>query len=198
MRYRSEVVVGKMTCEIGSESYAELVQVFEQRRNRLVRAAQRITHSQEDAEDVVQDAALKALIHLDRFRGDSRIETWLCAIINNVALSRLRSPSWRREISMDSTIADGQTLLSCMHSGGSLNPERSYERRELQEVVWSEIHRLKDTYREAIQLCDYEGRSYVEAADELHLKLPKFKARLYRGRRVLRQRICKRILANQR
>lgn len=198
MAQTSEAIVGDTTCGIAFESYGELTRLLEQKRHRLVRAAQRITHSQEEAEDVVQDAALKALIHLDRFRGESKIETWLCAIVNNVALSRLRTPSLRREISMESTLADRKTVLSCIGSGGHLNPEHMYQRHELREIVWSEIARLKDTYRDAIQLCDYEGRSYVEAADKLHLKLPRFKARLYRGRRELRQRVWQRLLANQR
>jgi RNA polymerase sigma-70 factor, ECF subfamily len=188
----------EVSCGIESENYIALTQLFGQRRNRLIRAALRITRNEEDAEDVVQEAAVRALVNLHSFRGESRIDTWIHAIIGNSAINRLRSPSRRREVSLDSETTGHQNVLPYILSDANISPEQSCVRHELHEIIHLEIDGLKDSYRDPIQLCDLGGRSYEEAAEVLNLNLPKFKARLYRGRRVLRKRLSERIVARQR
>ncbi len=79
--------VSETTRGVENDDYAELAWIFKERRRSLVSVAFRITRNQEEAEDIVQDAALKALINLNGFRRESRMDTWLYAIIGNAALS---------------------------------------------------------------------------------------------------------------
>ena len=90
--------------EAENENRTALTRVLEQHRKRLVLAALRITRNRDEAEDVVQEAAMKALVKLQTFRGESRLETWIYTIVGNCALSRLRSPARRRLISLDSEL----------------------------------------------------------------------------------------------
>lgn len=182
---------------VESENYAALVQLFEQRRGRLVRAALGVMRNQEDAEDVVQEAALRALVKLNSFRGESQIGTWIYTIIRHSAINRLRSPYRRRELPLDNAMTDQEDVLSHIPADTHVSPEQSCMQHELREIVRSEIEGLKCLYRAPIRMCDLEGHSYMEAAEALDLNLPKFKARLYRGRRILRRRLRERLLAAQ-
>jgi RNA polymerase sigma-70 factor, ECF subfamily len=186
-----------MDSQSTSYNYAELSQLFERRRNKLIWVAERITGNHEEAEDVVQEAALKALVNLSSFRGESRIDTWLYAIIGNAAITRLRSASWRRNVSLDTAAANTHNCLSHIPSDPHPSPEQSCARTELHEILRSEIDGLKDSYRAAVSLCDLEGCSYAEAAAALSMNLAKFKARLLRARRALHKRVRNRVLASR-
>ena len=80
------------TSVLENDAYAELAWIFKERRQSLVRVALRITKNRDEAEDVVQEAAVKALVKLDTFRHESSMDTWLYAIIGNAALGRLTNP----------------------------------------------------------------------------------------------------------
>jgi len=190
--------VSEMTRGVENDGYAELAWIFKERRQRLVRVALRITRNQEEAEDVVQDAAVKALVNLNGFRRESRMDTWLYAIIGNAALSRLRTPLWRREVSLDSAGTDHEGILPDCFPSSDMNPEQSCEREELQAIVRSEIGGLEIAHRTAVQLCDLEGWSNAEAAHVLNLNLSRFKARLHRGRQVLGRRLRRRSIGTKR
>lgn len=180
--------------ETENQHYQALIRLFERDRSRLLRVALRITHNQAEAEDVLQDAALRALSKLHSFRGDSRLDTWVYAIVSNVAISRLRRPCWLRECPLDAVTPDWESA-SRPGSSESYNSGEDYlVGRQYREIVHSEIGRLKSTYGSAVRLCDLEGYTYVEAAGILHLNLPNFKARLLRGRRTLRNRLRERML----
>ena len=185
-------------CELpardAGENYTAFTELFQQNRNRLVRVAMRITRNQEEAEDVVQEAALRALGKLEGFRGESRLDTWIYAIIANSAINRLRSPSRRRDVALDIAMTNAKDLVSFISSDSSMNPERYCVRYELHEIVRAEIEGLKSSYRSAVELCDLEGCTYVEAATALNVHLAAFKARLFRGRRLLRERLRERVL----
>ena len=191
--------VNEIECKVSrcveSENYAALAQLFEQRRGRLVRAALGVMRNQEDAEDVVQEAALRAFVKLNSFRGESQIGTWIYTIIRHSAINRLRRPYRRRELPLDNAMTDQEDVLSRIPSDTNVSPEQSCMQHELREIVRSEIEGLKCLYRAPIRMCDLEGHSYMEAAEALDLNLPKFKARLYRGRRILRRRLRERLLA---
>jgi RNA polymerase sigma-70 factor (ECF subfamily) len=180
--------------ETENRHYQALIRLFERDRSRLLRVALRITRNQAEAEDVLQDAALRALLKLHSFRGDSRLDTWVYAIVSNVAISRLRRPCWLRECPLDDVTPDWESSSRGGHAESHHSGEEYLVGRQYHEIVHSEIGRLKSSYRSAVRLCDLEGYTYVEAAGILHLNLPNFKARLLRGRRTLRNRLRERML----
>jgi RNA polymerase sigma-70 factor (ECF subfamily) len=172
--------------------------LFEQRRTRLVLLALRITHNQDEAEDVVQEAATRALVKLQTFRGESRLETWIYAIVRNCAISRLRSPTRRRLISLDSELSPDQNSPRWVALEGAADPEENCLAYELSEIVRSEMQALRAPERTVIQLCDLEGWSCLEAAGALKLNQNSLKTMLYRGRRSLRKSVLARVLGSER
>jgi RNA polymerase sigma-70 factor, ECF subfamily len=191
--------VNEIECKVSrcaeSDNYAALVHLFEQRRGRLVRAALGVMRNQEDAEDVVQEAALRAFVKLNSFRGESQIGTWIYTIIRHSAINRLRNPYRRHELPFDNAMTDHEEVFSRIPAGTNDSPEQSCMHHEFREIVRSEIEGLKCLYRAPIRMCYLEGLSYLDAAEALDMKLPKFKARLHRGRRILLRRLRERLLA---
>ena len=177
------------------DGFSGLVQLFERNHQKLLRVAQRITGSREEAEDIVQDSALKALLKLPHFRGDSRLGTWFYSIVVNTSIDHRRRYGRHRNESLDNDIEDGEQF-ACGDTGiPYLDSEQSYAREELRWMVLSEIAQLKLIHRGVIQLCYIEGYSYIEAAEVLHVGVATAKARLYRGRKELRSRLYERMSA---
>jgi RNA polymerase sigma-70 factor, ECF subfamily len=181
-----------------SKNLVALTRLFEQRRTKLVLLALRITHNQDEAEDIVQEAATRALVKLQTFRGESRLETWIYAIVRNCAISRLRSPTTRRMVSLDSELSPDQNSPRWVALEETADPEENCLTYELSQILHSEMEALRATDRAVIQLCDFEGWSCLEAAGALKLNQNTLKARLYRGRRSLRERVLIRVLRHER
>ncbi len=170
--------------------------LFEQHRKRLVRAALRITRNEDEAEDVVQEAAMRALVKLQSFRGESRLLTWMYTIVNNCALTRLRSPARRRLVSLDSELCADENSPRWVAQEATMDPEEACLACEFREILHAEMQALKAPYRIVIQLCDLEGWSCVEAASILKINQHTLEARLYRGRRSLRKGVLTRLRAS--
>jgi len=183
--------------ELKIEKLTMLTRLLEQDRKKFLRAAQRFTRNQDEAEDVIQDSVLKALIKLQSFRGESRLDTWLYTIICNCAISRLRSPARRRSVSLDTETCTEQDFPRWVALDLSLNPEDSSINSELLGIMRAEIEALGAPYRSVLQLCDLEGFPSPEAADVLQLNQHTLEARLYRGRRRLRDRVLRRVMGEE-
>jgi len=183
--------------EARGENRIAFTRLFEEHRKRLVRAVLRITRNQDEAEDVVQEAAIRALVNLQTFRGESRLETWTYTIVNHCALSRLRSPARRRLISLDSEVCADQNSPRWVALEATIDPEENCLAYELREIVHSEMQALKAPYRAVVQLCHLEGWSCVEAAGFLKINQHTLEAQLYRGRRSLRQGVLTRVLGSE-
>jgi RNA polymerase sigma-70 factor, ECF subfamily len=180
------------------ETLRALIQLIDRRRNKLVRIAQRITGNREEAEDVVQESAMKALLNLHRFRGDAQIDTWLYSIVTNSAISSLRSGHRRCCISLETELqSTSRFLIHALQSPGS-SPEQRCASQELHTILHGEIEQLQPMYRSAIELCDIDEHSCRDAAKVLNLSTSKIKSRLFRGRRLLRQRVCQQVLSTPR
>ena len=172
-------------------SHDELVCIVKERRAQLVRVAQRMTRSREDAEDVVQESVLKAFNGLSRFRGEARMDTWVRAIVVNTARTWLRSQRGHVQVPLEPACFEGREQLqqNIPHPGKS--PEEFCNDRELNGLLLAEIKRLRAIYGSPIQMCDLEENSYAETAHALHLKVATVKARLFRGRALLRRRFAR-------
>jgi RNA polymerase sigma-70 factor (ECF subfamily) len=180
-----------------TENRIALTRIFEQHRRGLLLAALRITRNRDEAEDVVQEAAIRALLKLHTFRGESRLETWIYAIVGNCAISRLRRLARHRLLSLDSEWNTDQNSPRWVALEAAMDPEGECLADELHEIVCSEMETLKAPYRTVIQLCDFEGWSCPEAAGVLKLNKDTLKGRLYRGRRILRKRVLTRVFASK-
>jgi RNA polymerase sigma-70 factor, ECF subfamily len=162
------------------------------RRNKakVFRLALGITGNQEDAEDAMQEAFIKAYQHLGKFRGDSLFSTWLTRIAVNEALQKLRK---RRphQISLDDSPDTIESLVPGDIQPWEPSPEQRYAQTELREIISKVIGELRPAYRVVLLLRDVEGLSSVETAQSLGLSVPAVKTRLLRGRLMLRSKLDK-------
>jgi len=156
--------------------------IVEEHSSFVYNVAYRMMGNPEDAEDVVQDAFLSAFRAFERFRGQSRITTWLYRITVNAALMKLRKTKLARTLT--------QTGLEDMEIvDWSNTPEKGAANSELQEKLWEGINQLEPDLRAAVVLRDVQGLSNTEAADVLELTVSALKSRLHRARVLLRKHL---------
>jgi len=157
----------------------------------VFRIAQHITQNREDAEDVVQDAFLKAFQKLGQFQGQSKFYTWLVRITVNEALMRLRRRRPERMVSLDEDVKTEEDSIPREVADWAPNPEQLYNQSELKEILAKTIQGLPAGFRTVFVLRDVEGLSTEETADALGLSVPAVKSRLLRARLQLRERLNK-------
>jgi RNA polymerase sigma-70 factor (ECF subfamily) len=157
----------------------------------VFRIAQHITQNREDAEDVVQDAFLKAYQNLGQFQGQSKFYTWLVRIAVNEALMRLRRRRPERMVSLDEDVKTEEDSMPREIADWTPNPEQQYTQGELKDILSRTIQGLPASFRTVFVLRDVEGLSTEETADALGLSIPAVKSRLLRARLQLRERLNK-------
>lgn len=135
-----------------------------------------------EAEDVTQEAFIDAYRAWDRFRGESQVSTWLYRITVNRSLMRLRKGKRARQFSY--TPIEDANLVS-----KDEGPERAAVSAELRGKLEEAIGSLPDDLRVAVVLRDVQGLSGVEAAEVLNVSVSALKARLHRGRILLREQL---------
>ena len=166
-------------------AFEELVNRYE---DKIFRLTKNITGNQEDAEDAMQDAFLKAYSHLKDFHGDSRFYTWLVRIAANESLMRLRK---RRpnQFSLDEPVEGDTDLMPRELEAWGPSPEQGYAQAELQGILAEVIDRLEPEFRIVLVLRDLEELSTQETAEALGISVPAVKSRLLRARLKLREKL---------
>jgi RNA polymerase sigma-70 factor (ECF subfamily) len=168
------------------QAFEELVRRYD--RN-VFRIAQHITQNREDAEDVVQEAFLKAYRNLEKFQEQSKFYTWLVRIAVNEALMKLRRRKPERTVSLDEDVKTEDDSLPREVADWSPNPEQMYNQEELRDILTRTIQGLPSGFRTVFVLRDVEGLSTEETAQALELSIPAVKSRLLRARLQLRERL---------
>ena len=157
----------------------------------VFRIAQHITQNREDAEDVVQDAFLKAYQKLDQFQGNSKFYTWIVRIAVNEALMKLRKRKSNKLVSMDEDVETDEGTITREFADWAPNPEQQYNQAELNDILSRTIQGLPASFRTVFVLRDVEGLSTEETAEMLGLSVPAVKSRLLRARLQLRERLSR-------
>ena len=169
------------------DAFAELVTRYGPR---ILRLAQKITRNHEDAEDVAQDSFVRAFLHMDTFRGDSRFYTWLARIAINGSLMKLRARR-RGEFHFDDPVASGDSFFLAEIADDAPNPEQCHSQEELQKALSSAMGELPLAFREALRLRELEEYSTEETATMLKLSITTVKSRVHRGRQRLRRALTR-------
>jgi RNA polymerase sigma-70 factor, ECF subfamily len=146
----------------------------------------RITRNQQDAEDALQDALLKAFAHLKGFEERSSFSTWLTRIAINSALMILRKKRGCFEISMDGSDDPSGKCERWETESSCEDPESSYVRREREALLRDAIVRLPPLCREVVELWQAREYSIREIAQALRISVPAVKSRLSRAKLTLR------------
>ena len=169
-------------------AFEELVKRYDRK---LLRIAQHLTHNREDAEDVVQEAFLKAFQHLGQFQENSKFSTWLIRITLNQGLMKLRKRRPMREVSIDNDFQSEENNLPIDVADWAPNPEELYRAAELREILRKTLQELGPSLRVVFVLRDIEGLSLEQTAEALELSVAAVKARSWRARLQLRERLSR-------
>ncbi len=170
------------------QAFTELVNRYERK---IYRLAKHITQNDEDAEDVLQDAFLKAYEHLPNFQGNSKFYTWLVRIAVNEALMKLRKRKSDRTVPLDEPVDTGEEMVNREIAVWEDNPEQRYSREEMQQILDRAVETLKPDFRTVFILRDIEELNTEETAETLGISIPAVKSRLLRARLALREKLTR-------
>jgi RNA polymerase sigma-70 factor (ECF subfamily) len=169
-------------------AFSELISQYQRK---IYRLAKRITQSDEDAEDVLQDTFLKAYEHLDSFQGNSKFYTWLVRIAVNESLMKLRKRKGDKTVSLDDPGDNSDEPIVREIAVWDGDPEQQFSQEELREILDEAVQSLKPSFRTVFLLRDVEELSTEETASALNLSIPAVKSRLLRARLELRERLTR-------
>jgi RNA polymerase sigma-70 factor (ECF subfamily) len=171
-----------------SSAFSELVSRYQ---NKIYRLAKHITQNDEDAEDVLQEAFLKAYEHIDGFQGNSKFYTWIVRIAVNEALMKLRKRKTDRTVPLDEPVDTGEEMVNREIAVWEDNPEQRYSQTEIQQILDEAVESLKPDFRTVFVLRDIEELSTEETAETLNISVPAVKSRLLRARLALREKLTR-------
>lgn len=155
----------------------------------LLRTALRMTRDQSDAEDLVQEAMVRAYRNWDKFEPGTNCRSWLFKIMTNIFINEYRSKA-RSPISVNVDDIDDNYLYGQLASlGPENNPEQALFTKILDDDVKKAIEELPEAFRMPVVLSLIEGFSYHEIADIMDLQLGTVKSRLHRGRKLLQKQL---------
>ena len=156
----------------------------------LYRTALRMTKNSADAEDLVQETALKAYRYFDRFEEGSNIRAWLFKILTNLFINRYRKES-KAPAQVDFDDVEDFQLYGRMLDTGFVavgqTPEKNLFDRVLGEDIDRAIESLPEDFRLVVVMAFVEGLSYEEIALALNVPMGTVKSRLFRGRKLLQK-----------
>jgi RNA polymerase sigma-70 factor (ECF subfamily) len=165
------------------------VRILIQRYNRrLFRLARSILREESEAEDVVQEAYVRAFTRLDEFRGESAFGTWVCRIALNEAMGRMRRRRIARWLSFGDQHISGQ-VIPFPSANQQQDPERTMAHDEIRLLLEGAIDALPESFRTVFVARLVEGLSVEETADLFGLRPETVKTRLHRARRLLQRRL---------
>lgn len=157
----------------------------------VYRFALRLTRSESEAEDLVQETFLRAYRAWDQYTLVTNAKSWLFTICRNAFLRSRERDSRRDELVAEAaqSESDSDGIFESPIFAGEANydPEGDFFRGLVDDEILDAIDRLPDEFREAVTLSDLQGMNYQEVADVLDVPLGTVKSRLFRGRKMLQE-----------
>lgn len=165
------------------QAFAELVDRY---KNGVFAICFRMVGNTQEAEDLSQEAFIRAYNHIDQYDHERKFSTWLFRIATNLSIDFLRRR--KTSVSLDAVVpgTEGLSLNTILPDNGEL-PDEQMVRRENEEMVQSEIKKLPEKYRSAVVLKYIEDLSLKEISDIMDIPVGTVKTRIHRGREMLRK-----------
>lgn len=171
-------------------AFNELMQLYQRRVFALVF---RMLGRRAEAEEVTQDTFVQVFRHIDRFRGDSKLSTWLFRVAVNLSKNRIKRNARRQSGAHQDldAIADHSQLDSGggVSVGSVARPDQLAQGRQLETIVKAAMMELEPEFRELVILRDVEDLSYEEIAEITELPRGTVKSRIHRGRAQLKSKV---------
>ncbi|MEY9325465.1 RNA polymerase sigma factor [Sinorhizobium fredii] len=163
--------------------------IMQAHNRKLYRIARSIVRNNSDAEDVLQEAYVRAFTHFADFRGDATLTTWLARIVINEALGRLRKSRRQRKLAE----THQAEIIAFPLNSNSSDPEKTMAQRQILDLIERLTDHLPDAYRTVFVLRVIEGLNNEETATLLGLKPETVRTRLHRARHLLKEQLEKQI-----
>lgn len=167
------------------EAFGEIVELF---KDKVFQICYRMLGNRHEAEDIAQEAFVRAYVNIHSFNLNKKFSTWLYRIATNLCIDRIRKK--KPDSFLDEEVAgtDGLNLYSQIAAEGK-SPDSEVETMELQEIVQREILKLPDKYRIVIVLRYMDDLSLKEISEVLDMPLGTVKTRIHRAREALRKQL---------
>jgi RNA polymerase sigma-70 factor (ECF subfamily) len=153
----------------------------------LMRTARRMTKSDSDAEDLVQETMLKAYRFFDKFEEGTNCKAWLFKIMTNIFINNYRSKAKAPQSLTFDDIDDGFLFGQLAKFKPATDPEQEFFSKIFDDDVRKAINDLPEDFRLVVVLSFLEGFAYQEIADITGLQIGTVKSRLHRGRKLLQK-----------
>lgn len=178
MNPRTDADIVKVVLEGDKNSYALLVEAYNER---IINYLARMTGNRYEAEELAQEAFVRAYVALSSYKPQYKFSTWLFKIATNLCINHLKKRS--RLVHMeDYQGEDGQSAWVMPDTRSYRNPAMAAERREMRRQIQEAIDQLPPAYRTVVILRHLQGLSYQEIAEVIDLPIGTVKSRLGRGR----------------
>ena len=173
-------------CLLGNrEEFSKLIDKY---KNMVYNLTYRMCNNLDDAEDLSQEAFLRAFQSLSRFNPSYKFSTWLYQITLNIVRDRFKKKNLNC-LSLDAPIKTDDSEIYLQHSDHTNNPEEIFSRKEKSKNIESAILSLPLTYREVIVLRHMQNLSYSEISSILKMPTGVIKVRLFRARQALKKNL---------
>lgn len=166
-------------------AYGEIVEIY---KDKVYQLCYRMLGNRHEAEDMAQEAFIRAYVNISRFNINLKFSTWLYRIATNLCIDRIRKKKPDYYLDAEVSGTDGLTMYSQVAADTAL-PEEDLESLELQETIQREISKLPEKYRSVIVLKYIEELSLNEISEILDIPLGTVKTRIHRGREALRHQL---------
>ena len=163
--------------------------IMQRYNRRLYRIARGVMRDDAEAEDVVQEAYMRAYTALGDFRGESGLATWLTRIVLNEAMGRLRRRRPTEELEVLDSIPQESRVVMFPGVSAMSDPETAAARAEIRRMLERAVDELPDPFRLVFVMRDVDGMSIEETAAHLDIRPETVKTRLHRARRLLREHL---------
>ncbi|MBC3935390.1 RNA polymerase sigma factor RpoE [Undibacterium rugosum] len=156
---------------------------------KLMRLVSRLVYDQAEAEDVVQEAFIKAYRALPNFRGESAFYTWLYRIGINTAKNHLVTQGRRAPTSTDADVEEAESFVDAEGLRDINTPESLLASKQIAQTVNAAMAALPEELRNAITLREIEGLSYDEIAEVMLCPIGTVRSRIFRAREAIAERL---------
>ena len=166
-------------------AFAEIVDLY---KDKIYQLCYRMLGNAHEAEDIAQEAFIRAFVNIHTYDMSKKFSTWLYRIATNLSIDRIRKKKPDYYLDAEVSGTNGLTMYSQVSADGAL-PEDELETMELQATIQQEILKLPDKYRTVIVLKYIDELSLKEIGDILDIPIGTVKTRIHRGREALRKQL---------
>ncbi len=169
--------------------HAEFEKLVERTQRQAYNIAYRMTGNRDDAEDLTQEAYLRAYRSFGTYNRQLPFESWFFRILSNLFIDLMRRKPKQKPLSLDQPVGDDESddNLLLQIPDENANPERNLMDSVMDERLQQALGTLPEAFRTAVMLCDVEGKSYEEIALAMGSSIGTVRSRIHRGRTMLRR-----------